>query len=348
VGSAPEIAVVIGAYRRREYLLRAVRSVLAQTVSRDRFEIFVTKDFTDPVIDEELAREGIASVVDADPRIGTWLGRAARATHAPILTFLDDDDEYEPDRLARILEVLRDHPEVGFYRNRVRVIDAGSQPIPPERWRKIETDGAFDTSGPVVFAATQRAGLVEFAFLTTRTTFNSSTMALRRSLFDGPTADLFARTQLPDLGLFLAGALGSSALYFDDRRLTRYRFYGGNVTHRVAWLAEAARCHQEAADRAASLGQVELASWLREGAVHYERMYRAGRVMDQIGAQDSRGAVARLSAEYLRFLGRHPSERAARLDVWAAEVYGLAYCVAPSFARQMRAARRPVHLEGTS
>ena len=344
---APEIAVIIGAYRRKEYLLRAVRSVRAQDIPRDRYEVFVTKDFADPVIDAELAREGIASHVDADPCIGTWLGRAVRATHAPLLTFLDDDDEFEPDRLERLLAVFRDHPEVGFYRNRVRVIDAEDRPIPLERWRKIESDSAFDTSGPVLLPPGARSKLVEFAFLTTRSTFNSSTMALRRDLFDGPSAELFARTQLPDLSLFVAAALSSSALYFDDRRLTRYRFYGGNVTHRVSWLAESSRCHREAADLARSFGQPELAAWLAELAVHYERMYRAGRVMDQIGAQDSRGTVARLSAEYLRFLGRHPSERSIRLDVWAAEAYGLAYCVAPALARRMRTARRSSYLTTT-
>jgi Glycosyltransferase like family 2 len=348
VAEPPEIAVVIGAYRRREYLLRAVRSVLAQTIPRDRYELFVTKDFVDPLIDAELAREGIPASVDPDPHIGTWLGRAVHSTRAPLLTFLDDDDEYEPERLARVLEVFRDHPGIGFYRNRVRVIDAEDRPVPPERWRTIERDAAFDASGPVEFGPGVREGLVRFAFLTTRVTFNSSTMALRRSLFDGPTADLFARTQLPDLGLFLAGALGPSGLYFDDRRLTRYRFYGGNVTHRVSWLAESSRCHREAAERAASLGQPELAEWLGEGAVHYERMYRAGRVMDRIGARDSRASVARLSAEYLRFLGRHPAERSMRVDVWAAEAYGLAYCLAPTLARRVRAARCPPHLESAS
>jgi glycosyltransferase involved in cell wall biosynthesis len=348
VGDPPEIAVVIGAYGRKDYLLRAVRSVLAQGIARDRYEIFVTKDFSDAVIDTELAREGIASHLDADPRIGTWLGRAVRATHAPLLTFLDDDDEFEPGRLARVLEVFHDHPEVGFYRNRVRVIDAEDRPIPIDRWRPLEIDPALDASGPVLRAADDRSGLVTFAFRTTRSTFNSSTMALRRSLFDGPTVDLFARTQLPDLTLFLAGALGTSALFFDDRRLTRYRFYGGNVTHRVAWLAEASRCHREGAELAASSGHNELAAWLGEGALHYERMFRAGRVMDQIGARDTRGAVARLSAEYLRFLGRHPSERSIRLDVWAAEAYGLAYCVAPALARRVRTARRPSHLSTTA
>lgn len=336
---APEVVVIIGAYRRREYLLRAVRSVLAQNVDRARFEILVTKDFLDPGIDTELARLGVASIVDEDPRIGTWLGRAIRATTAPLVAFLDDDDEFEPDRLARVLQIFHDHPEVGFYRNRVRVIDAEDRPIPPDRWRGIETDSAFDSSGPVVFAGGSAAGLVPFALRTTRATFNSSTMVLRRSLLVGPWCELFARTQLPDLTLFLAAALGPQGLFFDDRRLTRYRFYGGNVTHQTGWLAEAARSRLEAAELARSLGRSELETWLSAEGVHYERLYRAATVLDRIDRAAPRRDVARGSAEYLRFLGRHPDERASRLEVWVAAAFGVAYCVAPGLTRRARAAR---------
>jgi glycosyltransferase involved in cell wall biosynthesis len=340
VGPSPEIAVVVGAYRRREFLLRAVRSVLAQTIGRDRVEVLVTKDFVDPAIDADLAHEGVAATVDSDPRIGTWLGRAVRSTRAPLVAFLDDDDEFEPDRLAHVLDVFRDHPEVGFYRNRVRVIDGEDRPVPPDRWRVLETDAAFDTSGPVVFPADRREGLVEFAFRTTRSTFNSSTMVVRRAVLDGPGAELFARTQLPDLALFLAGAFAPFGLYFDDRRLTRYRFYGGNVTHRVPWLAEAARCHREGATLAEALGRSDFAAWLGDEAVHYERLYRAGTVLERIGGRASRAEVARLSADYLRFLGRQPAERRAGMDVWAPEVYGMTYCIAPVLARRLRSVRR--------
>jgi glycosyltransferase involved in cell wall biosynthesis len=339
VGDAPEIAVIIGAYRRREYLLRAVRSVLAQTIARDRYEVFVTKDFSDPAIEGELARAGVRTHVDADPRIGTWLGRAVQATTAPILTFLDDDDEYEPERLARVLEVFHDHPNVGFYRNRVRVIDTEGRPVPTAQWRRLETDAAFDTSGPVQLPSSPPREVVEFAFHRTRSTFNSSTMAVRRDQFEGRWADVFAEAQLPDLALFVGAALGPRNLFFDDRRLTRYRFYHGNVTHRVAWLAEAARSHREVGALARERGNAALADYLTRQAIHFERLYRSGVIVEAIGAHAPRRTVARLSGEYLQFLGGHPSERAFQLDVWAAEAYGLTYCVAPAIACRVRAAR---------
>ena len=36
--SDPEVSVIVGAYSREKYLLNAVRSLLAQTLPRDRFE----------------------------------------------------------------------------------------------------------------------------------------------------------------------------------------------------------------------------------------------------------------------------------------------------------------------
>jgi glycosyltransferase involved in cell wall biosynthesis len=336
----PEIAVVIGAYRRATYLLDAVRSVLAQTLPRDRYEIVVVKGFDDPAIDAFLAAQEIASRRDADPCIGTWLLGAVRMTRAPILALLDDDDVFEPDRLAQVLEVFHAHPDVGFYRNRVRVMDATGAAVPEERWRSIEADAAFDATGPVFFGPAEKRGLVDVAFRRTRSSFNSSTMVVRRALLEGAYADRFAPLQLPDLALIVFGAVGPFGVYLDDRRLTRYRSYAGNVTGAVPWLAYATTAHRALAGYAKENGAAELAGWLEEFADHYDRMYLGGRVVEAVGRGAERRLVARYAADYLRYLGAHPRERAATFDVWASAMYGLGYLMAPGPARRL-AGRRP-------
>jgi glycosyltransferase involved in cell wall biosynthesis len=339
VPAAPEISVIVGAYRRREYLLEAVRSVQAQTVGRERVEIVVTKDFADPAIEAELTRAGIAWTTDDDPGIGTWLRRAIARTKAPLLAFLDDDDLYEPDRLARVLAVLREHPEVGFYRNRVQVVDASGAPIPSAGWPPVWKDAAFDRSGPVIVPPDGKADLLRFSTATTRITFNSSTMVVRRELLDGALGELFDRSQLPDLALFLAGALGPSGLFLDDRRLTRYRHYPGNVTRQVRWLRAAARCHREAAELAARLGRDDFARYHAERGEHWERLYRAGLITDDVRLAASRRAIAGHALDYLHFLGQPRRERAGPLDLWAPALYALAYLLAPRPTARLRQAR---------
>jgi len=340
----PEIAVIVGAYRRREFLLGAVRSVLAQDLARERYELLVTKNFEDPAIDRTLADLGVVALLDDDRRIGPWLMRAVERTRAPLVAFLDDDDELEPGRLSAVLRVFEEHPEIGFYRNRVRVIDGGGAPLPPERWRPHEVDAEFDRTGSILVPPNGKADLLDLATRRTHVTFNSSTMVVRRELLDPPTGEALRGTQLPDLGLFLAAALAPVGLYLDDRRLTRFRYYGDNVTHRVRWLGHAAESHRAFAALSRRLQREDLAGWFDAQAVHYDRLFRGGRIVESVDASAPRRKVARRAAEYLRYLARHPAERRWTLDVWGAEGYALLHLVDPGLARRTlarRAAPRP-------
>jgi glycosyltransferase involved in cell wall biosynthesis len=331
----PDIAVIIGAYRREPYLLSAVRSVLAQSVGPDRFEIVVTKNFHHAEIDGFLAGHGIPNLFDDDPRIGTWLLRAVAATKAPLLAFLDDDDEFEPDRLERVLGIFAAHPDLAFYRNRVSVIDGNGARVPTSSWKPKETGPLLDQIGATYWSADRKrevAGLVrEHRGLT----FNSSTMVVARSVLEGVFRDAFARTQLPDLALFVLGELGPGGLFLDDRRTTRFRSYGANVTLNVEWLRHAAESHRDLGAVARSNGSPEIAAWLDELADHYGRLYRGGRVVADIRARTPRRGVLQDTAEYLRLLGRVPRERRLTLDVWATVAYGGVYAVSPGTARRL-------------
>jgi glycosyltransferase involved in cell wall biosynthesis len=339
MASPPEISVVVGAFRRTEHLASAVGSVLAQTLGRDRYEVVVTKSFDDPALDASFTAAGVRLLRNDEPVIGRWLRSAVRATRAPIVAFLDDDDEFVPERLAHIVEVWNAQPELGFYRNRVQVIDGRGRPLPPGRWRRHEVDAGLDESGPVRRSAEQKAGLWELGIRRGWATFNSSTMAIRRELLDGAVGDAFERTYQPDQFLFLAGLLAPFAVYLDDRRLTRYRYYGGNVSHTLARLHDWAGSEHEMADLARGGGEREYADWLDREADHYERMFRGGRLMRRIGDGADRREIARLTEEYLRFLGTHPAERSLSVDTWAAGLYGAGYVGVPSIIRPIARAR---------
>lgn len=337
MSDGPDVAVVVGAYQRERFLLSAVRSVLAQSLPKDRIEVVVTKSFANPEVDGFLAAHGVRSRLDDDPRIGTWLLRAVAETRAPYVALLDDDDEFAPERLVRALEILHANPELGFYRNRVSVIDEGGNPLPRNAWRAHEVDDFFDGRGAVTIAPNAKAGLADLGLVRTRSSFNSSTMVVRRELFEGELGAAFARTQLPDLALFVLAAVSRFGLFLDDRRLTRYRYYPGNVTHRVPWLRHASEAYGDLASFAVDRHAHEFAVRLSRESEHYDRLFRSGTLVEKIGAGAGRREVARLAEEYLRFLGHHPAERAFTLDVWATELYATSYLLVPGIARRVRA-----------
>ncbi len=343
MAGSPEIAVVVGDYSRRRYLPFALASLGAQTLARERFEIVVTKNWRDPEVDRSLAALGATILFDEEPRIGRWLRRAVNACRAPIVTFLDDDDEFEPERLERVLGAFAEHPELGFYRNRVRVIDREGRSVPAVDWRELEIDPAFDRTGPVYLDRHDEARVLDLVALHSHATFNSSTMAVRRDLLEGSAGAAFETTELPDLALALLGILSGRPLFLDDRRLTRFRYYRESVTHEVPWLSRAESSFRALAEVAARHARPDLAEWLDENAVHFGRMYRGGELVGRVAARGDRREVAQRTAGYLRLLGRHPKERAWTVDTWAAVIYGLAYVVLPApvarFARRRLVAR---------
>ncbi|MGA8303014.1 MAG: glycosyltransferase family 2 protein [Thermoplasmata archaeon] len=336
---APEVAIVVGAYSRGTYLLDAVRSVLDQTLPRDRWELLVVKNFRDETIDAALARDGVTTRWDETPRVGTWLLQAIRATRAPIVTLLDDDDLYLPGRLARIVETFRSHPEVGFYRNRVEIVDENGGPVPVAKWAPRGTDPYFDASGPVLLRPGEKSDVVDLLYRRTRVSFNSSTMAFRRELLDGRLGEHFAASRLPDSSLLLSAVLSPYGIYLDDQRETRHRLHSQNVTRGVGWLRWAVESHRAFADEAREFGRLDLERYHDGLAIHFERLSRSGELVQAVAERSGRREVVGRAADYARFLARNPAERSLSLDVWAAEAYAATYLVSPSLAGRVHRAR---------
>lgn len=108
---SPLITVITPTHNRRETVLRAVESVLSQ--SMPRLEHIVVDDGSTDGTEAALARI-------SDPRLiyvgAKWRGaNAARnagieRARAPVVTFLDSDDVYMPHRLERTLAWFDDNP----------------------------------------------------------------------------------------------------------------------------------------------------------------------------------------------------------------------------------------------
>ena len=109
--ASPTVSVVIPTYERREYVRRAVASVLAQTFAD--FELIVVDDGSTDGTDLALH--------DVDPRLryhrqenrGSAAARNAGIALArgEVVTFLDSDNRWRPNHLAVVTEALARFPE---------------------------------------------------------------------------------------------------------------------------------------------------------------------------------------------------------------------------------------------
>ncbi len=107
----PRISVIIPTYNRRDYVLEAVRSVVEQTYPAH--EIIVVDDGSTDGTAEALRAAFPDVKVLEQPNRGPSLARNAglAAASGDWVAFLDDDDLWHREFLARVAEYLAEHPD---------------------------------------------------------------------------------------------------------------------------------------------------------------------------------------------------------------------------------------------
>jgi glycosyltransferase involved in cell wall biosynthesis len=137
----------------------AVRSILAQTLT-DLELIAVDDGSTDGSGDvlDSIAREDARVIVVHAANRGVSSARNLGVTHAraDLVAAMDGDDLALPDRLARQVAFLQEHPSVAAVGCGLRIIDARGEPqrsVPAQRWSEVRPDrftGRFDVGGPTI------------------------------------------------------------------------------------------------------------------------------------------------------------------------------------------------------
>jgi glycosyltransferase involved in cell wall biosynthesis len=118
------VTAAIVTYNRAAFLPGAIESVLAQTLPPD--EILVVDDGSTDETPSVLAGYGDRLRVVRQENAGRSAARnrAVAEARAPLLSFLDSDDRWAPDKLTRQVPVLEATPSLALVHGHVDVIDA--------------------------------------------------------------------------------------------------------------------------------------------------------------------------------------------------------------------------------
>jgi glycosyltransferase involved in cell wall biosynthesis len=130
VTSVPTVSIIIPAHNQSQYLGEAIRSVLAQTYAD--FEVVVVDDGS-----TDDTREVTAGFADARVRyvhqdnsgLSAARNTGIRVSSGPLLTFLDSDDLFLPDKLALLVAALEENPVLGLVAGQAILIDEAGRPL---------------------------------------------------------------------------------------------------------------------------------------------------------------------------------------------------------------------------
>jgi glycosyltransferase involved in cell wall biosynthesis len=111
--SHPLVSVIVPTHNRPELLDTAIRSALAQRYSP--IEICIVDDGSTPpaALAPDLASDARIRLIRIDESLGPATARnlAIERSVGPLLAFLDDDDQWLPDKTARQVEALAARPD---------------------------------------------------------------------------------------------------------------------------------------------------------------------------------------------------------------------------------------------
>lgn len=134
----PLVSVIIPTYNRASWVTAAAASVLGQTFQD--FELLVVDDgSTDDTLEALASFRGQATVLRRGRRRGVSAARnlGAAASRGQWLAFLDSDDLWLPDKLARQMAYLEAHPELLLCQTEEVWIRNGVRVNPPLTHRKV-------------------------------------------------------------------------------------------------------------------------------------------------------------------------------------------------------------------
>ena len=230
----PYISVIVTAYNRRKYLPFALRSLEAQTLSRDRFEVIVVKNFEDKESDDIISRNGWKDVYNDDSYHGRKILAGLEESRGEIITFLEDDDMYASNRLEEVYKAFTSYDRLVYFHNSQKIIDDKGNllersPLPTSKNLIGGSTIVIDINELQKLAKRYKIDAVDLVLrLRALAAFNSSSESIRRSALE---VNAHLLKELPtnvDLFVFASSVKAGGLMYFTDERLTLYRVHGEN------------------------------------------------------------------------------------------------------------------------
>jgi hypothetical protein len=226
------LTVLITAYDRPEFLARALETACRQTADPSLYEVLVVSNLA--AHGECVARAGslrpgldLRFLQVGDVSVGEMVAVGVEAAQGEVISLLNDDDEWLPEKVAETVGRFEASPRLGFLKNGVVFVDKSGAPVADARhllsWLEEPPIGGLLIRGarPIALRQAIRWMAVDF---------NDSSISVRRSTLLPGLAYLRRLQTHEDTFLFFAAAIAGYDLMLVPGTLTRYRVHDNALT----------------------------------------------------------------------------------------------------------------------
>ncbi len=220
---SPKVSIIVTAYMRREFVLRALKSVEMQRVPSSIFETILIKDFEDVAIDQYCSDKGVINIRRTGT-IGEYLSTAIKISNGDVIAFLEDDDEWSPTKLQEIIRVFESDEKICYFHNGYIPIGRDGQEI---RYRRL-VEGRKREFEFIIFP---NNGISISDLFKANADFNLSSIAIRRKIVSDFIAELSAIPGAPDAFFFFLSLISGDRLYVSSAKVTKYRVHDLNISN---------------------------------------------------------------------------------------------------------------------
>ncbi|MCW1302553.1 MAG: glycosyltransferase [Candidatus Rehaiarchaeum fermentans] len=207
------ISVIVGEYNKRGYLKYALNSVFNQSLDRNLYEVIVVKKEEDKEVDDYARKNGAKIIYDGSKKQGEFMYKGIEESKGDIITFLDDDDIYNENRLKVVYNTFKER-KIGGFRNQLILIDQFGNKI-----REIEIKENV-LLNPKTYRHRKHIVLLG----------NNSAIALRRDLIDPDLKSVELAVDFYFSFISICNKL-YEGLYNVKDKLTFYRVHPLNVSN---------------------------------------------------------------------------------------------------------------------
>lgn len=221
------ITVIVIAYNRTSFILEAIDSVARRKDSLE-IEVYVIKNFIDPDIDKRIDSLGYYNIYSLQLTIGAKISEVILKCHGSIVSFLEDDDLFFPNKIEAVYEAFKKDDALAYFHNSYLYIDKYGEKIKPgPKLGPLTLSGMSSLSDILIY------GLVSQSFF-----HNLSSLSVKKDLLM-EVMDLLPKINTTaDFFVFCVTLYSHRKMFFSDAIYTKLRVHSSYSSRKLTSIDE--------------------------------------------------------------------------------------------------------------